>query len=232
VWLPGLHRLIGRRVYRAFTRGDPAAAERIASRFRRYRPGDPMSWVHLARVLIRTSKARDAEPLVRTGLRIHPDSLALWVELANSLNRLKRHEEERELWQELIRRFPESSEPYAGLALRDVEDAHYEDSKRAIDAALLRNPPPLVLAKLAYLLLFVPDERARAEDLFERSATLSNDSVSHVFAGLLLEAQDPRRAAEHLRLARKHWEWPSSELSEMINRARITVANLPSSEAE
>src|SRR5437879_244170 len=134
--LPGLSRVIGRRLERLMVANKPEQAVRLASRFASLRPGDPGAWRSLGDCLLSEHQFERAEAAMRKGLIRLPGRQDLTFMLGRSLIGQGRFGEAASVFQSARAADPDSFWPYLGMVDLAVTQSDWRTARSfALDVA-------------------------------------------------------------------------------------------------
>jgi tetratricopeptide (TPR) repeat protein len=211
MWLPGLWKIIRWRTDVLWHRGDFAGATRAASRYVRFRPGDPFGWLALGEAQLHEHDYQEAERTLREGVRRHPDYPWLSNYLEFALHTLGHDDEARGVIEDQIRRTPGSPIPYIALVAIATRAGEWDAVRRHADEAIARMGPGDVREKFELAgKLVVADELEDAERLLREVEQTPGPHLpmSHATLAVLVEDRDAVAAREYEHLARREWVSP------------------------
>jgi tetratricopeptide (TPR) repeat protein len=205
---PDFWKLVNRRISRLWAKGKREASIRVAKRYARRRPSDPWAWILWGGWLTHAARYDEAEAVFREGLEIHPESVELAYEFADSLLRKSKVQDARPFLERALENHPGSPLPYLGLMSVAKRDG---DSRRALvlaDQAARRIAPDDYKKHfaLAQRLVDFPERRSQFEYHLRTAANgMRGYAMPHMLLAALVENKDRAEAARHLAAGRRNY---------------------------
>lgn len=210
--LPGIYRVLVWRVRHLRSQGRDAEALSAVLRYVRRRATDSEGWVLLGECGLSIGATNTLVRELPTGIALHPSDPRLRFLLIDALASQRRYEEAEAIRADLIALDPDSFFPYLAGVLLASRQGRWADAVSAGGAASARIPDnwPWASWQLGLMLADVPGgEEIARRSLEAATARLPHASsmypLAHLRLAAMLGSDDPARAAEHERIARRHW---------------------------
>ena len=224
---PDFWKLVNWRISRLWAKGEREASIRVAERYARRRPSDPWAWILWGGWLTHATRYDEAEAVFREALEIHPESVELAYEFADSLLRKSKVQDARPFLEKALESHPESPLPYLGLISVAKRDG---DPRRALvlaDQAARRIAPDDYKKHfaLAQRLVGVPERRSQFEYHLRTALNgMRGHAMPHMLLAAFVENTDRAEATRHLAAGRRLWRGPDFDGTMDEIRRRLHAA--------